>query len=91
MSKTEIKHPDVRVKLVGMDGNAYAIMGRVQEALRNAGVSEKECKEYIAEATSGDYDNLLRVTMTWVATTGTGSYDDDPYGQDEDDYDDEDY
>ena len=45
MSKTEIKHPDVYVRLVGEDGNAYAIMGRVQEALRTAGVSEKECAQ----------------------------------------------
>jgi hypothetical protein len=85
MSKTEVKYPDVRVRLVGEDGNAYAIMGRVQSALQDAGVSKEECKKYIEEATSGDYDNLLRVTMSWVTTTGSDEDDDG-----EDDYEDED-
>lgn len=84
MSETAIKYPDVRVRLVGEDGNAYAIMGRVQDALRNHGVSQGECKKYIAEATSGDYDNLLRVTMSWVSTTG--SDEDDENEDDDEDY-----
>jgi hypothetical protein len=76
MNQADIKYPDVHVRLVGMDGNAYAIMGRVQDALRTAGVSEKECKQYFTEATSGDYDNLLRVTMSWV-NTDTEAVEDD--------------
>jgi hypothetical protein len=78
MNQADIKYPDVRVRLVGEDGNAYAIMGRVQSALQDAGISNKECEKYIKEATSGDYDNLLRVTMSWVTT--------DSEDEDEDDY-----
>jgi hypothetical protein len=81
MNQADIKHPDVHVRLVGEDGNAYAIMGRVQSALQDAGISKQECAEYIKEATSGDYDNLLRVTMSWVNT--------DTDDEDEDDYEDE--
>ena len=68
MNRTYIKYPDVKVRLVGEDGNAYAIMGRVQSALLDAGISQNECERYIKEATSGDYDHLLRVTMAWVDT-----------------------
>ena len=54
------------VPLVGEDGNAFAIMGRVQRALRNAGYTDDEVRQYHREATSGDYDHLLAVTLAWV-------------------------
>ena len=54
------------VQLAGMDGNAFMIMGKVANALRGAGYSKEETDQYYHEATSGDYDNLLQVTMNWV-------------------------
>lgn len=57
---------DIDVELIGYDGNAFSIMGAVSKALRRAGVSKEEQDAYFSEATSGDYDNLLRVTMNWV-------------------------
>jgi len=60
------KYPDVEVELVGQDGNAFLILGKVQKALRRAGVSEEEVKQYYEEATAGDYNHLLRTTMDWV-------------------------
>jgi hypothetical protein len=57
---------EIEVPLVGEDGNAYAIMGRVMRALEDAGVSKEEIDQYYAESTSGDYDNLLRVAVDWV-------------------------
>jgi hypothetical protein len=56
----------VEVQLSGMDGNAFSIMGRVQDALRKAGATREELDQYFAESTSGDYDNLLRVACKWV-------------------------
>ena len=56
----------VKVQLSGMDGNAFSIMGRVQDALRKAGATREEIDQYFAESTSGDYDNLLRVACKWV-------------------------
>jgi hypothetical protein len=53
------------VRLIGTDGNAFAIMGKVARALRQAGKPEL-VKPYTEEATSGDYDHLLRVTMKYV-------------------------
>ena len=59
-------YPDVTVQLSGEDGSAFAIMGRVDRALRLAGAPPKDLSAYHMEATAGDYDNLLRVTMRWV-------------------------
>jgi hypothetical protein len=56
----------VKVKLVGEDGNAYQILGRVMGAMRAAGVPKETIDEYYQEATSGDYSNLLRVTLRYV-------------------------
>ena len=53
------------VQLVGTDGNAFAIMGKVARALRRAGKPEL-VKPYMDEATSGDYDHLLQVTIKYV-------------------------
>ncbi len=63
----ETKYPEVEVRLVGEDGNAFAIMGRVMSALKDAGVSKEEIDQYYTESTSGDYDNLLRTAMAWVS------------------------
>jgi hypothetical protein len=54
------------VKLVGEDGNAFSIMGRVKKALRRAGADKEYIDKYLSEATSGDYDNLLVVSMEYV-------------------------
>ena len=59
-----IKKPSV--VLVGQNGNAFAIMGRVSKALRKAGADKDYIKQYTDEAMSDDYDNLLRVTMKYV-------------------------
>ena len=57
---------NVEVQLVGQDGNAFAIRGAVTKALRQNGYTPDDIDEYKKEAMSGDYDNLLRVTMEWV-------------------------
>lgn len=62
----KVRHPQVEVQLSGEDGNAFMIVGRVQRALRKAGVHEREITEYATEATSGDYDNVLATTTRWV-------------------------
>ncbi len=54
------------VKLVGEDGNAFSIMGRVKKALIQAGADKEYIDKYLKEATSGDYDHLLVVSMEYV-------------------------
>ena len=60
MPKTKIK-----VKLVGENGNAFAIIGAVTKALKRGGRRDL-VEAFQAEAMSGDYDNLLRTAMEYV-------------------------
>ena len=63
----EPKYPQVKVQLVGEDGNAFAIIGSVIREMRRAGLTEEQREEYRVEAMAGNYDHLLQVTMKYVA------------------------
>lgn len=56
---------DIEVQLTGKDGNAFAIMGAVTQALKRGGRRDLVDK-FTEEATSGDYDNLLQTAMKYV-------------------------
>jgi hypothetical protein len=56
----------VEMKLVGMDGNAFAIMGRFSGAARRAGWSKEEISAVLKEAQSSDYNHLLATIMEYV-------------------------
>jgi hypothetical protein len=60
------KYPHVKVKLVGRDGNAFAILGRVTQAMRKHGLGDAGVNAFMAEAASGDYNHLLATAMQWV-------------------------
>jgi hypothetical protein len=49
------------LKIIGKDGNAFAILGAALKAGREAGWSVDRMREFSDKAQSGDYDNLLRV------------------------------
>ena len=53
------------VKLVGEDGNAFAVIGRVSKAWNRMGRMDI-AKEFLARATSGDYHDLLRTALEYV-------------------------
>ena len=60
------KYPDVRVKLVGEDGNAFAIIAAVNRALRRE-VGREAAAEFMHEAMRREsYDALLRFVMETV-------------------------
>lgn len=56
----------IKVQILGNDGNAFAILGKVQKVMIDNGVSSKIIYEYVDEATSGDYNHLLKTTMKYV-------------------------
>lgn len=62
-----VKYPDVVVELTSIDGNAFSIMGATTKAMRRAGIPKEEQDKYFAEATSGDYDDLISTTLKWVS------------------------
>lgn len=49
--------------LIGIDGNAFSIMGYVAKSMKDEGLSDSEKSDYTKEAMSGDYNNLLRVSQ----------------------------
>ena len=51
--------------LIGVDGNAFAIMGYVRRALIESGHGNK-VEEYFAKAKSGNYDNLVVVSLDYI-------------------------
>ena len=65
-SMQDVRHPHVRVKLIGEDGNVFFILGRVSQAMKREQVSDAEQKAFMAEAMSNDYDHALRVVDQWV-------------------------
>jgi hypothetical protein len=52
--------------LVGVDGNAFAVMGAVRRALRKAGNSKEVIAAYTEEAQTDDYDHLIQVSMLYA-------------------------
>ena len=62
----DVKYPEITVELLGGDGNAFMILGKMQQALRRGGVSQEKIDEFKKEAKSGDYDHLLQTCMEWV-------------------------
>jgi hypothetical protein len=60
------KYPNINIPLVGEDGNAFSILGRVSRIMKQNKIHH-EWDEFHKEATSGDYDKLLLTVMTWFA------------------------
>lgn len=51
--------PKLKGGLIGVDGNAFVIMGTFQGDARRAGWSEKEIAVVLKEAKSSTYEHLL--------------------------------
>jgi len=52
--------------LVGVDGNPFVVMGYVIRIMLKEGFTREECDAYTKAAMSGDYNNLLCVSMDYV-------------------------
>ena len=53
----------VKLALVGLDGNAFSLMGAFSSAARKQGWKKADIDKITADCMSGDYDNLLCVLM----------------------------
>jgi len=63
-----MKGPNIipEIRLSKENGNAFTILGKVTKALIKAGADKEYIERYLYEATAGDYDHLLGVTMKYV-------------------------
>ncbi len=57
---------DEKYSLVGVDGNAFAVMAYVRNAMKREGWDKELIDSYTQEAMSGDYDNLLIVSVRMI-------------------------
>lgn len=55
----------IELKLSGVDGNAFSILGHAMKALRRAQMPQETMDQFMREAQSGDYDHLLQTCMKW--------------------------
>ena len=55
----------LNLELVGVDGNAYAVMGVFSRQARREKWSQEEIDSVLQEAIDGDYDHLLSTIMTY--------------------------
>ena len=61
--KNTLQHPEC--SFVGIDGNAFSLMGHWNRCARKAGWDNPSIDEVINEATSGDYHHLIRTLMKY--------------------------
>lgn len=54
-----------KYSLIGVDGNAFSVMGYVSRALKREKLRDL-VDEYRKKATSSDYDNLLCVSIEYL-------------------------
>ena len=64
--KVELRQTGIKVRLIGEDGNAFHILGKVRNALRRNGESDEFIKAFTEKATGGDYYHLLATVMEVV-------------------------
>jgi len=73
----------VKMQLVGLDGNAFVIMGTWRSNALRQGWSQEEVRAVLKEAQSGDYDHLL-------ATIAMNTTEPDDWDDEDEDFDNED-
>ena len=62
----DVRYPEIKVRLIGKDGNAFSVLGIMKAALYHSGISKEEINEFMGEAMKGDYNHLLQTCMKWV-------------------------
>ena len=60
------KLPVIELNLVGLDGNAFAVMGEVKRAARKAGWPKEAQDALMQEMMAGDYDHLLATALKYT-------------------------
>lgn len=58
-----MEHLKVKLNLVGLDGNAFALMGAFQRAARQQGYSKEQINAVLDECMSSNYDHLLNTLV----------------------------
>lgn len=68
----------IKLTLVGLDGNAFSLLGAFRRQARNESWSAEEISVVMKECQSGDYDHLLQTLMD-VCEDADDEEDEDDY------------
>ncbi len=60
----------VKCKLVGIDGNAFSLMGHFAACARKCKWSKEDIDKVLKEAMSSDYDHLLITLASYCENSG---------------------
>lgn len=55
----------INLNLVGLNGNAFALLAAFSEKARKEGWSKDEINEVLSDATNGDYNHLVATLSDW--------------------------
>jgi len=53
----------VKLDLIGLDGNAFALLGAFRGAAKRQGFPQEDIDAVLGEAMAGDYGHLLRTLL----------------------------
>jgi len=53
------------LRLIGLDGNAFAILGKAKRVAKEAGWDKEKIDKFLKEATAGNYDHLIQTCMRY--------------------------
>lgn len=56
----------VKMTLVGLDGNAFTLMGAFKQSAQRQGWSKEDIYKVLDECKTGDYNNLICVLMDHI-------------------------
>lgn len=59
-------YTNVTVVLIKTDGNAFALLGKVRQALRRAKYNTEFIEQFTQDAMAGNYDDLLQCITRYV-------------------------
>jgi hypothetical protein len=79
--------PKLKLDIIGRDGNAFAIIERAKQVMKEAGKSKEEIDAMQEKAFAGSYGDILRMMSEMFEITSVASDEDD---EDDDDWDEDD-
>ena len=74
--ETTMPKTDIKVRIIGADGNVYNLLGICRRALGRAGKIEL-WDEFYKEATSGDYNHALATIADWFVVCSVDESEDE--------------
>jgi hypothetical protein len=70
MTNESVIEKKVKMNLVGLDGNAFSLMGAFSRTARQQGWTKEEIDAVLKICMSGDYENLISTLVEYTEEVG---------------------